>query len=92
MIEGFLETLLRCYESLHNLVHAVKPESKGRSRSGTLRVKDILELGAAAAAGKVEIGDIVVGNGWLSPYAYWYLPKAYSPYRFAAGYVAVKGA
>ena len=85
-MQNYLSDLLRFYSSMRNLLEPMN-FGRGSGRSGKpFRFQDVNELGEAVAAGTVGLGDTVRGTGWLSPYAYWYLPKAYSPYRFVTGY------
>ncbi len=86
MTNEYIQNLLRFYTGLRELVQSLRLGTNIRQGRSSQNFEDVIGLGAAVTAGKLEIGGHVTGKGWLSPYAYWYLPKAYSPYRFDSVY------
>jgi hypothetical protein len=83
-MSNVIDNLLRTYTSVRELLQTLRIGT--HSGVQTYITEDVLALSEAVIKGDLQIGSRVSGKGWLSPYAYWYLPSAYSPYRFHSIY------
>ncbi len=78
-----LSRVLASYDSARRWMaqmHAAGRLSGGRAAR---EFESLEELAAAVEQGEFGFGDLVSVRGWLSLYASWYLPSAYSPYHLA---------
>lgn len=85
-----LQRVIASYEAARRWMEQLR-EGYGRPKNGRVarNFNSLEELSLAVAEGQVGFGDLVSASGWLSLYASWYLPAAYSPYQLSVSMVAL---
>ena len=78
---SFLTRILSSYDSVRRLMANFHRNGRFGSTRFAQSFDSLEELALAVHQGRIEYGDLVSGSGWLSLYASWYLPGAYSPYH-----------
>lgn len=80
-MSSFLNRILSSYDSARRLMANLHRNGRFGSTRFAQSFDSLEELALAVHEGRIEYGDLVSGSGWLSLYASWYLPGAYSPYH-----------
>lgn len=82
-MSDFLSRILASYNAAHLWMSDLQLIQKLAEGRASKRFDSLEDLSLAVSTGQVEFGDFVRGHGWLSLYASWYLPGAYSPYHLS---------